>query len=285
MIRYVDPLSCTSLFIEPCFNEIGLSVATGFLLKYCEDTYLITNWHVVSGKDADSLECLDKKHLAIPNNLMVSFHKKGSLGEWVKKRIDLLDDSEEPLWLEHPLGSEVDVVAIKLDETDDIEIYTLDFKLKDTDMIPVTAMPVSVIGYPFGLSAGANWPIWKTGNIASDHGIDFEVNRPAFLIDATTRAGMSGSPVVLRADSYQRSDGTFAMAGGIQTRFLGVYAGRIHGESEIGRVWRPFVIQEIIESRLSFNDESMRFTPSRIAKCPCNRGLRFKECCGKLLNK
>lgn len=282
MIRYVDPLSCTSLFIEPCFNEIGLSVATGFLLKYCEDTYLITNWHVVSGKDADSLECLDKKHLAIPNNLMVSFHKKSSLGEWVKKRIDLLDDNEEPLWLEHPLGSEVDVVAIKLDETDDIEIYTLDFELKDKDMVPVTAMPVSVIGYPFGLSAGANWPIWKTGNIASDHGIDFEVNRPAFLIDATTRAGMSGSPVVLRADSYQTSNGNFAMAGGIQTRFLGVYAGRIHGQSEIGRVWRPFVIQEIIESRLSFNDESMRFPPSRIAKCPCNRGLRFKECCGKV---
>ncbi|WP_017630954.1 hypothetical protein [Vibrio sp. 624788] len=49
-------------------------------------------------------------------------------------------------------------------------------------MVPVTAMPVSVIGYPFGLSAGANWPIWKTGNIASDHGIDFEVNRPAFLM-------------------------------------------------------------------------------------------------------
>ncbi|MBE0360023.1 trypsin-like peptidase domain-containing protein [Pseudoalteromonas aliena] len=282
MIRYVDPLSCTSLFIEPCFNEIGLSVATGFLLKYCEDTYLITNWHVVSGKDADSLECLDKKNLAIPNNLLVSFHKKGSLGEWVKRRIDLLDDNEDPLWLEHPLGSEVDVVVIKLDETDDIEIYTLDYQLKDKDMVPVTAMPVSVVGYPFGLSAGANWPIWKTGNIASDHGIDFEVNRPAFLIDATTRAGMSGSPVVLRADSYQTSDGNYEMAGGIQTRFLGVYAGRIHGQSEIGRVWRPFVIQETIENRLLFNDESMRFSPSRIAKCPCNRGLRFKECCGKV---
>ena len=282
MIRYVDPLSCTSLFIEPRFNELGLSVATGFLLKYCENTYLITNWHVVSGRDADSQECLDK-NLAIPNNLMVSFHKKGSLNEWVKKRIDLLDDNDEPLWLEHPSGNKVDVVAIKLDKTDGIEMYSLDFELKDKDMVPVTAIPVSVIGYPFGLSAGGNWPIWKTGNIASDHGIDFEINRPAFLIDATTRTGMSGSPVVLRvADSYQTSSGDFILEAGIKTRFLGVYAGRIHGKSEIGRVWRPFVIQEIIEDRLLFNDETMRVSPSRIAKCPCNRDLRFKECCGKV---
>lgn len=283
MTRYVDPLSCTSLFIKPCFNELGLSVATGFLLKYCEDTYLITNWHVVAGKDADTLECLDKKYLSIPNNLIVLFHKKGSLGEWVQKRIELLDDNEKPLWLDHPLGSEVDVIAIKLHETDDIEIYSLDYELKDKDMVPVTAMPVSVIGYPFGLSAGANWPIWKTGNIASDHGIDFEINRPAFLIDATTRVGMSGSPVVLRADSYQTLDGNYRIGDGIQTRFLGIYAGRIHGQSEIGRVWRPFVIQEIIGNRLLFNDESLRLTPSRMSKCPCNRGLRFKYCCGKVV--
>ncbi|WP_337236881.1 hypothetical protein, partial [Salmonella enterica] len=62
------------------------------------------------------------------------------------------------------------------------------------------------------------------------------------------------------------------MANGIQTRFLGIYAGRIHGQSEIGRVWRPFVIQEIIENKLVFSDESLREPPTRMAKCPCNRG-------------
>lgn len=281
MIRYVDQLSCASLFVEPCFNKIGLSVATGFLLQYCDDIYLVTNWHVVHGKDADTLDYLDKEHLSIPNNLIVSFHKKGSLGVWIKKRLDLFDDNDEPLWLEHPFSNEVDVVAIKIEVFDDIEAYILDYAMKDKDIVPITAMPVSVIGYPFGLSAGANWPIWKTGHIASDHGIDFEDNRPAFLIDATTRSGMSGSPVVLRASSYQTADGNTVMSNGIQTRFLGVYAGRIHGESEIGRVWRPFVIQEIIDNKLIFSNESRRIAPSRMAKCPCNRGARFKECCGK----
>ncbi len=31
------------------------------------------------------------------------------------------------------------------------------------------------------------------------------------------------------------------------TLFLGVYSGRIHGESEIGIVWRPKVISEVLE--------------------------------------
>ena len=93
---------------------------------------------------------------------------------------------------------------------------------------------------------------------------------------------MSGSPVVMRADSYQTSSGNYRLAGGIQTRFLGVYAGRIHGESEVGRVWRPFLIREIIEQKLMFNDESGRPTVSRNTTCPCGSNDRFKECCGAI---
>jgi hypothetical protein len=70
--------------------------------------------------------------------------------------------------------------------------------------------------------------------------MDYE-DRPVFLIDATTRGGMSGSPVVLRI--Y----GDYATIGGKSwTRFLGVYSGRIHDQTEIGRVWRPSVIKEIL---------------------------------------
>lgn len=29
-------------------------------------------------------------------------------------------------------------------------------------------------------------------------------------------------------------------------KFLGVYSGRIHGDVELGRVWRPQVIDEIL---------------------------------------
>ena len=82
---------------------------------------------------------------------------------------------------------------------------------------------------------------------ASDPGLDYD-GRPAFLIDATTRGGMSGSPVVLRLHGgYRTSENNYIMAGGTTTRFIGVYSGRIHGQAEIGRVWRPHVIPEILQ--------------------------------------
>lgn len=281
MVKHIDPLSCASVFIEPCFNDTVLSSATGFILKYKTSKFIITNWHVVTGKDAETKECLDKNNLAIPNNIRVYFHEKNNLGKWIAKKIELIDSNDNELWLSHPLKNKVDVVAIPLQEYDDINLYSLDFTLKDVDMIPIIGMPISVIGFPLGLTAGERWPIWKTGHIASDHDIDFEPNRPAFLIDATTRNGMSGSPVVLRADSYQSSNG-YHLAAGVQTRFLGIYAGRIHAHAEIGRVWRPFLIEEVIERKLIFSLESGRTMPMRTDECPCQSGQKFKFCCGKI---
>ncbi len=123
--------------------------------------------------------------------------------------------------------------------------YPLDLKLAHADIQVFPALPVSVIGFPLGLSAGGSWPIWKTGHIASDPEVDYEPGRPAFLIDATTRSGMSGAPVVVRLENFRTRDGGYSIASGFRTRLLGVYAGRIHDQSEIGRVWRPNVLEEM----------------------------------------
>lgn len=57
---------------------------------------------------------------------------------------------------------------------------------------------------------------------------------------------MSGSPVVLRmTGGYQDNDGNMIMTTGTTTKFLGVYSGRIHKDSEIGIVWRPQTIADI----------------------------------------
>ena len=109
-------------------------------------------------------------------------------------------------------------------------------------------MPVSIIGFPLGLTSEGAFPIWKSGHIASDPDLDYN-GLPAFLIDATTRGGMSGSPVVLRLlGGYSTRSGSTIMT---QTRpstlFLGIYSGRVHGESEIGIVRRPKVISEVLE--------------------------------------
>lgn len=280
----VDRLSATSLRVELKFNSKVLSSASAFIVRWQQEDYLVTNWHVVTGRDAETNKCLDKKYAAVPDIMAVRFHAKGSLGSWISIDVPLLNSDGQELWLEHPLGRKVDVAAIKLapEITSQVSLYPLDLELANVDMVAMPAMPVSVIGYPLGLTAGASWPIWKTGHIASDPDIDFEYGRPAFLIDATTRSGMSGSPVVMRLDSYSKSDGSQILAGGISTKFMGIYAGRIHEDSEIGRVWRPFVLFELFEQRLLFNEMTRRPRPRRLAHCPCGKQNRFKDCCGRL---
>jgi hypothetical protein len=80
---------------------------------------------------------------------------------------------------------------------------------------------------------------------------------------------------VLRLNSYKKKDGTQIIAGGLATKFMGVYAGRIHEDSEIGRVWRLFVLSEIFESKLLFDEHTGRLRPSRVSACPCGKGKRF----------
>jgi len=279
-MQRVDPLSASSVRVEPFFQEHPLASATGFTVMHAETPYLVTNWHVVSGRDADTGTCLDR-NAAIPSSLRVWFHEKDRLGSWVAVTIPLVSTEGVRLWKEHPLGSRVDVVAIPLELPSNAAVYPFDLALGRTDMIVEPAMPVSVIGFPLGLRAGENWPIWKTGHVASDPDIDFEPGRPAFLIDATTRSGMSGAPVVLRLNGgYLTSQGHHIMSGGMSTKFVGVYAGRIHDASEIGRVWRPFVIDEVLHGKLFFNEETGRAVPSRNEPCPCSSGKRYKHCCG-----
>ena len=278
---YVDPLSASSLRIEVRFNETCLSSATGFTVKFDDDYFLVTNLHVVTGVNPETGQCLDKKHAGIPNNLLIHFHKKNELGRWVSKQINLFVD-EQKLWKEHPL-KEIDIILLPLICYEDVDIFTLDINLSNADIVASPAMPVSVIGYPLGLTAAQNWPIWKTGHIASDPDMDFEVGKPAFLIDATTKSGMSGSPVVLRLNGgYTTKEGSQIIGGGMNTKFMGVYSGRIHKDSDIGRVWKPYLINEIYSGKLIFDETTRRNMPSRLKECLCGSGKRFKHCCGSI---
>lgn len=281
----VDPLSVVVLRVVPKFNDVELSAASAFVVRFSNADYLITNWHVVTGRDAETNKCLDRESAAIPNSLTVRLHKRASLGQWTEINVALVDPEGNPTWFAHPQGRLVDVVAIPLARSDlsGADVYPMDYSLSSTNMVASPAMVVHIIGYPHGLSVGGGLPIWKTGHIASDPDVDFFPGCPAFLIDATTRQGMSGSPVIIRSDSYVESSGLRAVSGrDVRTRLLGVYAGRIHKDSEIGRVWRGFVIREIIERRLIFDGETKRTAPARLADCPCGSGRRFRVCCGAL---
>ena len=185
----------------------------------------------------------------IPNSIKVLHHYTNQLGNWSPAIYPLLDGESKPLWLEHPSINGVDIVAFPLTINDpNIKIFPFNLDLANTDLIPTPAMPVSIIGFPLGISAGGSWPIWKTGHIATDPDLNYD-GRPSFLIDATTRGGMSGSPVVIRLNGgFNTRSGNMILAGGFTTKFLGVYSGRINDDAEIGRVWRPHLINEILNA-------------------------------------
>jgi hypothetical protein len=245
---YIDTLSGKSLMIQIYANNSAIASATAFVVQYEEKYFLITNWHVLSGQNAETKQTLSPT-AACPNEIRIMHHVRDQIGKWKIISESLYETDGKPRWLEHPLGNEIDVVALPLENIDsEIIIYPLDLKMSEVGIISQPGMPVFIIGYPYGLSAAGSWPIWKTGHIASDSDLDYD-NKPVFLIDATTRQGMSGSPVVLRLKGgYKRRDGRFILAGGITTELLGIYSGRIHNQAEIGMVWKPRVIKEILEA-------------------------------------
>lgn len=101
-----------------------------------------------------------------------------------------------------------------------------------------------IIGYPFGTTGTAWFPVWKTGHIASD--LQYDETEEEFLIDVTAREGMSGSPVVYR--NWRTNDAGVAVP---ETSFLGVYSGRTRADSELGIGWRASVVAELLAEALS----------------------------------
>ncbi len=241
-IIQIDRLSGTSLRISPLLGGKPVGTATGFVVQGSVESYLLTNWHVVTGVNPAT----DQKIFESPDEMLIHHHTKGKLGSWTTQRELLRAADGKPRWKEHRLGKRVDVVALKLAFLEGVDLYPLDLSLADTDIVLEPAMPVSLIGYPNGLTVGGGWPVWKTGHIASDPDLDYD-GAPGFLIDVTGRPGMSGSPVVLRmTGGFRTRDGSRVMTlSHPQTRFLGIYSAQYQLQ-ELGILWRSGVIKEIL---------------------------------------
>ena len=260
----VDRLSMCSLLLECRFGDEPLSTATGFVVERESRRFLISNWHVLTGRDPDTGKPLSSS-AAVPDRIAVGLHRRVYLGDkplmtWGQFIQPLFHEDGEPAWVEHPLGRAVDVAALELTSVPgDALFHPLDLSLANADIFVGVGMPVSIIGFPLGLAGGGLFPIWKTGHVASEPEVAVD-DKPMFLVDATTRSGMSGAPVIHRFHGHGYSTrnrvpviapGTFSVASTEITRFLGVYAGRIHEDVEIGRVWRPSTVEEILTRALA----------------------------------
>lgn len=240
----IDYLTVKSLYLETIRGGKTIGQATGFLTERGGQVFLVTNWHVVTGIDPNSMT----PALPSPSPDAVRIYFQATTLGKQSPQIEQLFEGGVPRWIEHPSGGEVDVVALPLRSIANptVRAYPLDYKsVNQTPMLARPGMSVMIVGFPRGWTGALALAIWKTGHIASEPDLDWRQQR-RFLIDATTRKGMSGSPVYLRSfGTYQTKGGGTGMTNGAVDNFLGIYSAQAF-DPELGVVWKPAVIDEIL---------------------------------------
>lgn len=243
-----------SLLLRIRANGLEIATATGFVVASDRGPLLVTNRHVVTGRDQHTNAPLATS-AAIPDELQVIHNGEakdaGGSDTIVPAREPLFSQTGAQLWIEHPRhGSRADVVALPLTKTVGVRLYPVTVRASSSPISCRPADNISIVGFPFGKSGPGQMAIWATGFIASEPSLDYE-GVPVFLVDSRTRQGQSGAPVfAYRTGLALLENGAIVKAAenaGIY-RFLGVYSGRIHSESDIGRVWKASVIEDLVSA-------------------------------------
>lgn len=246
-------------------TQAPLGDATGFFCEYQGRTFLVTNWHVVSGRHYQTKIPLHRSQ-ALPGTLKVHTHIAKAIAPATAPssstvfHIPLHNNDGSPCWLEHPLfGCDVDVIAIQVDSRipDCSRIYRIDLEselARDTQLAVMDQ--AFVTGYPLSATTTPNsLPIYKSGTIASEPRV-FD-SEPRIYIDGKTKTGMSGSPVMVkrRVRPGERDELHDSAANTLD--FVGIYSGRDRQEqsefeAELGILW-PYreCLIPIIEAFLS----------------------------------
>jgi hypothetical protein len=248
-----NPVSLSSIFLEPQFGNNPLSIATGFIWEHGNAHYLVTNWHVMTGLHPQTKQALSASG-ATPDRMRVWLHTAERLGNWECHELALFDNLERPRWKEHQtFGSNVDVAVISLEVSDKFKMFPVN-KIDFDEFRFEISQDVFIVGFPRGITGEGKFPIWKRGSIASEPDIDID-KVPKLLIDSATREGMSGSPVIAQyVGVYKEKPESLDPFDWIGTgrKFLGVYSGRLPGqdefEAQLGIVWKASLIDEIILS-------------------------------------
>ncbi|MEZ5742244.1 MAG: trypsin-like peptidase domain-containing protein [Sphingomonadaceae bacterium] len=286
----VNPLSLTTTKIDLLFNDTPLGSGSGFILEWAGHYGLVTNWHVVSGRNPLTGQCHSRTG-AIPNRVKFNValektYKSEKALKFHPVDIRLYRDNclEKPRWVDDREQDDYrDYVILPLKLSDallrrkftiksirggnvifdksDYNNEQVHYK-KTQNVYPSIGRQVFILGYPSGIEPTGVLPIWKGGTIASEpysaHFLSERQTLDAFLVDGLTRSGMSGAPVIRlveRGEMMTADDGFQVPSPSDQNLLLGVYAGRegvtkYEADLALGRVWKIGALERLFRRML-----------------------------------
>ena len=252
---------------DPTAPPLVLSkAATAIIVAHENQQFLVTAGHVVTGRHSVTGQPLGlggtprQLSVRLPHSSLWTSHYWISLPLW--------SADDEPLWLQHPTGPVIDVAAIPIppeirfcdkNGVEQPDVFGIEGIILpglpwqiDVPLGPISldvTDELKVVGYPFGVTGGAGLAIWTHGHIATELKFDHD-GLPMYLIDAPTREGQSGAPVVFfsRSGQFPVSDGIGASLGPNLLRYMGLYSGRVDEHLDLGRVFRTSAVLEVLTS-------------------------------------
>jgi hypothetical protein len=254
----------------------GIADGSAFIYRLDGTDHLVTARHNLTGRHWQTTEWLSENRPTNPTHLRVAFFANPPQ-EWALSPVEenpraaqlqvrlelhlvrLIGEDWQPIWRQHPtLGADMDVGVVPFNAPAGVMIRNWERTGPRTapEQAPwpsqlFPAQDVFIVGYPYNLSVGPLLPLWMRGTVASDPAFGYEAegkSYPLFLIDARTRKGQSGAPVIrYRApdSAVFRNDGLLARTVAPDSDFVGVYSGRTSDESDLGFVWSMDEVDEI----------------------------------------
>lgn len=256
--------SFASVFIEatrasasPPFDHVTILQGSGFVLEHNGESFLITNGHIVTNRTRTGAGSVAKVS-AVPSHLRVTIPVAGhglddsglALLGTQTMLIDLYDESGAARWWCHPhFERRVDVVALPLEEPGQqfpgFRGVYLPYRSVATLAELAPPQEVSIVGFPYGLQGGASTAIWIRGTVASEPAFGYQ-GESCYLIDARTRSGQSGSPIVTPVRTQEAE---------IDWQLAGVYSGRLTepgsvASTDLGRAWTLAALNAIVDGNV-----------------------------------
>lgn len=247
----IDQDSLCSVSLKMLFRDQVLAKGSGFFWKMQEGPAIVTAWHNLTGLHHTTRQPLSATG-GMPDRVRIRYMTSNPKG-FQEHEIPLyLDDiMERPRWIVHKeVGSYFDMAALMVNIHGIKEFNHVNERFERLNTYIPPGSELFVVGFPLGVALLDTFPVWKRASLATEMSLPTH-GHPKFLVDATGRGGMSGSPV------YRIQRGAITLANGLglgtKKEFIGLYSGRVPIEntresSELGFVWRPEIVEEFLKN-------------------------------------